>query len=260
MSMAPCSCLSPNLAVSVDPALARSKGEGDGLGEEQSPLACCPHWCLTVPCLTGAGSFPGALWGKRLGCLGFVFLNKIDMLYCQDITGLFLPGWRWGVSNPSSLAPRPFFLHPPNVPSAALCSHWEPGPLRLPRHWLSGVSWPDYCPPVPCSGQGRGNSSAGACLHRQGRALCLPGSGGKCQSLGINLKECQPFPSPLVELLPWGLARGCQACRAAGTLRPSGHTALTSRASCLGGRVDTGRGGCGGYKGGFQAGQLCLWF
>lgn len=89
MSMAPCSCLSPNLAVPVDPAFARSKGEGDGFGEEQSPLACCPPWCLTIPCLTGAGPSPRALWGKVLGCLGFVFLNKIDMLYCQDITGLF---------------------------------------------------------------------------------------------------------------------------------------------------------------------------
>lgn len=79
MSMAPCACLSPILAVPVDPgmrlsAFARSKGEGGGPGEEWSPPAWCPRWCLlTIPCLTRAEPFPRALWGKRLGGLGFVF-------------------------------------------------------------------------------------------------------------------------------------------------------------------------------------------
>lgn len=62
------------------PPSARSKGEGGGLGEEQSP-ASLASW--SVPPDRPLLGWSRALWGKGSDGLGFVFLNKIDMLYCQ---------------------------------------------------------------------------------------------------------------------------------------------------------------------------------
>lgn len=86
--------------------------------------------------------------------MSFVF-NKTDTLYCQDSLALF--DWvEEGTSNPSALFP-----HPTSVPSAALCSHWGPGPVRPPgarrleklRPWSPGLTFAR--PPVSCSDQGR---------------------------------------------------------------------------------------------------------
>ena len=143
----------------------------------------------------------------------------------------------------------PLALHPhsTNVPSAAPHTLGTRSLQPCPGYSPSGGA---QARPLPCLlltavARGGGSNSCHAVVSpaRAGPSR-LPRAGGKCQPLWMNPEQFKLFPRLFVELLPWGLARGCQAYRAGG---PCSTT--TSRASHLGGKgytreeVGSGQGG-----------------
>lgn len=148
------------------------------------------------------------------------------MLYCQDLSlALFDRGG--GPSIPHLGPLGPLFFIPRMLISRRALRTGNQLPCGLWRGTGLGAAGLTFAlPPVSCSGRGRATPVWGM-SPLPGGHCCLPAPGS-----GVNTSHSgETPPKPHVELLPQGLAGGCQAIRLG-----EPFSTVTSRASHLGGK------------------------